>query len=69
MSDNGSECIVCTSPCKTCKSISSTDCITCIDKTYLSGTSCLPCGTGCSLCEDNADKCSKCEDTFYLDGT
>lgn len=69
MSDNGSMCITCTSPCKTCNSASATDCITCIDGTFLSGTSCLGCGTGCTLCVDNADKCSKCEEGFYLEGT
>lgn len=68
-SDNGSTCVVCTPPCKTCKSVADNDCLTCVDKYYLSGIECLDCDPECAICKNSSSECYVCEDGYYLEGT
>lgn len=66
-STNLSECVQCTSPCKTCTDTGTTNCLSCVDEHYLSNTDCLSCKTGCKIC-DETDKniCSDCIPGYYL---
>lgn len=60
--------MVCTPPCRTCSDIGSSNCLSCVDEYYLSGSLCLNCKNGCLECDPSDDtKCTRCKDEFYLE--
>lgn len=67
-SDLGDKCSYCTSPCKTCKSLSDTDCITCEDPYYISDTECKECDVSCGGCTGPlGSECTYCAEGYYRD--
>lgn len=59
-------CIICNSPCKTCKSYSTTDCIDCVDTYYIEGSICNPCTLGCKTCPGDPNNCTACIDGYFM---
>lgn len=59
---NDAHCGACSSGCKICTS--ATACSSCLQRYYLSGTSCTPCGSNCLTC--NAAGCLECDSLSTL---
>lgn len=60
-------CITCNSPCATCTTVLTTDCLSCVNDFYLEGTECTACFIGCDVCSA-IDNCTKCNAGYYLVG-
>ncbi|KAL4503914.1 hypothetical protein ABPG72_022544 [Tetrahymena utriculariae] len=69
---DGTKCTLCTSPCKTCNSLS-TKCQSCVTNYTFDNTKnqCNPdCDASCKTCSKpkDANQCLSCNDGFFLDG-
>lgn len=79
---DGNDCKDCDPSCQSCNGDGPDDCLTCISglyfynrmcnlecpsNTYKSDQECIDCNYPCKTCEENADKCTSCEDGYYLD--
>ncbi|CAD8121951.1 unnamed protein product [Paramecium sonneborni] len=73
---NDPKCSICDSNCKKCQTLSTTctacnglailvsgHCYLCSEGQYLSGTTCVPCISGCQIC--STITCTTCQDSFY----
>jgi hypothetical protein len=62
-------CDYCTSPCKTCTTIATNTCTSCVDGFYLNTSECFNCTGLCLTCDTSATDCKSCVDGYYFKDT
>ena len=62
-------CIPCPPGCLACSASDPSNCSSCLNGTFLSGSSCLPCSNSCITCSGSATSCLTCSPgQFYSSG-